>query len=256
MATAGDLHWCAGMYASGSTWTYNAMRAIAAAQPGAPPVAGRFANGAADLAGIEDPGSVQVVKTHDVDAGVAATLRARVGGLCVTIRDPRDAVTSLMLYQHFGFDLALQWVARSAHFCAARAGDPGALLLRYDDGYPDDPATLDRIAVAMGAGLTQADRGRIFDGSRRTAVEQMIGGLPSLPGAILHPPSGDIHDPQTQWHTHHAGRTGEIGRWRHMLRARQVRTVEAELAEFMTRFGYLTPPLFAAGLRIVQRGAG
>jgi hypothetical protein len=254
------LYWCAGMYASGSTWTYNVMRAIAAAteadaQALARPVQGRFVNVAADLAGLDAAETVQVVKSHDLDEPVAGELRRRAVGRCVTIRDPRDAVTSLMLYQRFGFEPALEWVVRSARFCAGEA-DGEALLLRYETGFTDDTATLDRIAAAMGGGLAEARRTDIFAASRRGAVEAVIGGLESLPSAQLHPPSGDIFDPETQWHAHHAGRSGEIGRWRRMLRARQIRAVEAELAGFMTRFGYLAPPLFASGGSLILPGAG
>ena len=177
-------------------------------------------------------------------------MRRRRRGLCVAIRDPRDAVTSLMLYQRFTFEPALDWVARSARFCGERAGDEGALLLRYESGFTDDAATLDLIAAAMGVGLAAENRARIFAANQRAAVEAAIGALPALPTAVRHAPSGDIYDPQTQWHAHHAGRSGEIGRWRGMLRARQVRAVEAELSEFMQRFGYFTPPLFATGVRL------
>ncbi len=208
---------------------------------------GRFINDPADLAGLDDAAPVHVVKSHDLAPEIAADLRRRVVGLCVTIRDPRDAVTSLMLYQRFQFEPALDWVARSARFCAECAGDDAALLLRYESGFTEDPATLDAIADRLAGVLPAAQRARIFEGSRRRAVEAVITGLETLPTAQRHPPSGDIFDPQTQWHAHHAGRTGEIGRWRHMLRARQVRAVEAELSDFMTRFGYLTPPLFALG---------
>jgi hypothetical protein len=43
--------------------------------------------------------------------------------------------------------------------------------------------------------------------------------------------SGDRLDPRTHWHTHHAGRSGEIGRWRHMLSAAQAAEVEAALGD-------------------------
>ncbi len=188
-----------------------------------------------------------VVKSHDLGPEVSRQLQRRAVGLCVTIRDPRDAVTSLMLYQRFTFEPALEWVARSARFCAERAGDKQALLLRYETGFTDDPASPKAIAAAMDGGVSDGQLAAVFAQSRRHAVEALIGGLETLPTAQRHAPSGDIFDPQTQWHAHHAGRTGEIGRWRHMLRARQVRAVEAELATFMTQFGYLTPPLFALG---------
>jgi hypothetical protein len=51
----------------------------------------------------------------------------------------------------------------------------------------------------------------------------------------------------THWHTHHAGRTGEIGRWRQMLTEEQVLEVERLLGDWMDRFCYsryaARPPL-------------
>ena len=236
------------MYASGSTWTYNVMRAIAAADEPGRAVHGGFVNTLADVAALDaSDDAIRVVKSHDLPADAAAALRRLAVGLCVTLRDPRDAVTSLMLYQRFPFDTALDWVGRSARFCEGMAGDPAALVLRFEAGFPDDPATLDRIAGAMCAGLAAADRESVFAQSRRAAVEAVIAGLPTSPTMRRDAQSGDLEDPETQWHAHHAGRSGEVGRWRRMLSADQARTVQRELRGFMERFGYAAPAVAVRG---------
>ena len=48
-----------------------------------------------------------------------------------------------------------------------------------------------------------------------------------LPGILQDRISGDLLDPQTHWHTHHAGRSGEIGRWRRELTQAQADAVIA-----------------------------
>jgi hypothetical protein len=235
------VHWCAGMYASGSTWAYNVMRGIAGC---AAPVKGRFVNVLADLDGLDDPAVVHVVKSHDMAPEVAAGLLRHVARIVVTIRDPRDAVTSLMAYQRYPFELALTTIAKSGNFVAGVASDPRALLLRYEDGFIDDAATLDRIAEWFGVMLPADERDRLFAQHRRGAVEGLIATLESLPQAQRDARSGDIFDPETQWHRHHAGRSGEVGRWRRMLMPGQVAAIEREMRAWMARFDYAAAPAF------------
>ena len=50
------------------------------------------------------------------------------------------------------------------------------------------------------------------------AIEAFIARLEDLPATLRHV-SGDVFDTVSQWHKHHAGRSGEIGRWRRRLTA-------------------------------------
>jgi transcriptional regulator with XRE-family HTH domain len=238
-------YWCAGMYASGSTWAYNVMRGIAACGHPGHTVKGRFVNVLADLAGLGDAAFVHVVKSHDMAPDIAAALSRLATSIVVTIRDPRDAVTSLMMYQRYPFELALTTIKNSGNFVAGVASDPRALLLRYETGFTDDAATLDRIAEWFGVTLPAADRDRLFAQHRRTAVEGFVATLENLPQAKRDARSGDIFDPESQWHRHHAGRSGEVGRWRRMLMPGQVAAIEREMREWMARFDYQPAPLFA-----------
>jgi uncharacterized protein YecA (UPF0149 family) len=135
-------------------------------------------------------------------------------------------VASIITYHGVEFDRALQLTAASARQCARYAGDPRTLLLRYESEFTDDPATLDRLAARLGATLTAADRKRIFAETRRPAIERYISGIAQMPTTLWSTETGDFFDPTTHWHHHHAGRTGEIGRWRRVLNAAQVSTIE------------------------------
>jgi hypothetical protein len=221
------------MYASGSTWAYNIMRGIVAALHTGQTVLGRFVNFLTDLEGLDHDGRVHVVKTHDVALEVVAELSRRAVRLVVTIRDPCDAVTSMMLYQRYPFEMALDWVARSGKFAASLLPDPRALLLRYEAGFTENPATLDTIAQHLRGALPTSVRERLFAEHTRSAVEAVIATL----GARHNENAGD---PETQWHRHHAGRTGEIGRWRRMLTHAQVAAIEGAMREWMAKFGYPT----------------
>ena len=229
--------WCAGMYGSGSTWVFNVMRGLAAIDS-ARPVHALFASSMADLARVTEEGSVHVIKTHDLPDDAAVLLHRQQPRVVATIRDPRDAVVSLMLYQGFPFGLALAAVNRSARFVAATAQRAGALVLRYESGFTETPDSIARIAEAIGARPDAADTARIFAENSREAVERLIGSLDTLSRAQRGQVTGDIYDPETQWHKHHGGRTGEVGRWRRAMPEMHIREIEVMLGDWMDQAGY------------------
>jgi hypothetical protein len=248
---SGRVYWCLGMQASASTWTYNVAREIATSVYPSLPVQGRFVRTLADVARLDQPGRTHIVKTHDIDDDEAlAALSVRADAIIITIRDPRDAVTSFMLYHPFShdsakpseaqkaFDRSLALVEQSARLCARFAGEQRSLLLRYEAGFTDDVTTLDCIAGMFRRSLAASDRSRIFASSRRAAVEALIAELPQQRTTLIDKASGDLVDPVTQWHTFHAGRTGEIGRWRRMLTEAQVLEIERRLGDWMVHFSY------------------
>ena len=189
------MHWCLGMYGSGSTWVFNVvLKAAHALYPDQP-----------------------------VRSGFAMS--------------PRD-LASLLTYHNLTYLECFGRVLRSALFCAALAEHPGALLFRYEDRFFNDPATITTIAATFGHALSDADRDRIYAETRRSAIEAMIANLDSSPTVYHHADPAETLDTVTQWHRHHAGRTGEIGRWRGILSAEQVRDIECGLGEFMERFAY------------------
>jgi hypothetical protein len=222
------------MYASASTWAFNAVRATAAVA--GVTYTGAYADGYKQLAAL--PSGNLVVKTHDLDAKSTAFLRGRAQNIVLSIRDPRDAVVSLMQHMRFPFANALDWIARSAVYAETLAADERILLLTYEDGFADDPATFDRFAALFGATLTAGQRADLFEGSRRAVIEAKIARLEELPTSFTDKRSGDVVDTDTQWHRHHANRTGEVGRWRRMLPPEAIQVIEARLAAWMEKFGY------------------
>lgn len=230
--------WCLGMYASGSTWLFNAATSVGRAVAPASSVVGRYVDSADGLAFLNDRPGLAIVKTHDVDEAAGGILDRLADSILISIRDPRDCVTSLMLYQRHDIGHALDTTERSARACMAFAADPRATLLRYESGFIDDPATLDHIATSLGGTLNAAERARIFGDTRRPAIEAHIAKLATLPTSVLDPRSRDIVDTATQWHSHHANRSGEIGRWRHLLTPADIAIIEQRLGDWMAAFGY------------------
>ncbi len=233
------MYWCLGIRGSGSTWVYNAVRKVGLALASGKPSVEAYVVRLADLPSPADGSSLVFVKSHVTDEACANELSRRSRAIWISIRDPRDCVTSLKQYHGLAFEAALQAVELDAHFCAHFVAHPLAAVFRYEAGFADDLATLDRIAEGFGSVLTAADRTRIFAEMRRSAIEGFIKELDKLPTTVR-PRPGALVDTVTQWHEHHANRTGESGRWRRLLTGDEAAQIECRLGTWMRRFGYAT----------------
>jgi hypothetical protein len=218
--------WCLGMYASASTWLFNVVSQICAArQPGE--VSNYFVSGVSDLPALDRQQGIGLVKSHEIANEAALIgLAGRADSIFITLRDPRDAVASLLQYHRLGFDNALSLVEQAARLCLDFSKDQRAAVFHYEDRFFETASTVQMVARRLGYDLSETAAQTIFDRLDRAAVERHIAGLPAQKNVLRDPASGDFLDPQTHWHTHHAGRSGEIGRWRQVLLESQVRQVE------------------------------
>lgn len=231
------MYWCLGMYASASTWTFNVVKHVAATLLPDKPVLSRFV---ADEPPEEAAAHTIVVKTHATTA--YEELARRATAIIVTIRDPRDAIASLLTHNKPPFDMALNVTEATAGMCGHFMSDPRAVALKFENRFFDDPATVAHIAARFPGALSDTDAARIFAALRRDAVDSFIADLETLPSATTEfdevTGHWDTYDLLTGWHKHHAGRTAEIGRWRRELTSEQVTAIEQRLGGWMKRFGY------------------
>ncbi len=220
------------MYGSASTWLFNVVRLLLEQANGAPPRV-NFFSGAADFSAFGQPGITDLIKSHELeDEATILELAKRAHKIFITVRDPRDAVTSLIQARSHSFSRAVNFVEQSARLCAALRADSRARLWRYETGFFDAPETISQAAAHLGLAADMATSQAIFTANRRAAVEQLIAALPARPNIMQDDVSGDLLDPQTQWHTHHAGRSGEIGRWQRFLTPEQVSEIEQRIPYF------------------------
>jgi hypothetical protein len=231
------LFWCVGLYASGSTWLFNIAKKIAALSDAPTKVASAFV---ADHAQLAFPWGTQIgiVKTHETDEAAALALRQHSEAIWLTLRDPRDSVASLITYQDCSFDEALDLVAAASAYCLPLLKHPRAKIFRFEDNYFDDRSTLSLVAADLGQQLATETTDRIFRETRRPAIEAYIARFPEIATVISQPEPGHFVDLETQWHTHHAGRVGTVGRWRSALSPLSIVAVERRLADAMNGFGY------------------
>ncbi len=225
---------CCGLHGSGSTWLFNVMREIAR-------VTGReftsiYADIGADVSPYLQQSQLIIAKSHTpapdfffADETIAALQKAVV----LTVRDPRDAVASLMTRFGYGFDEALAAVSESARALLGAKADAG-LILRYEDGFIDDRRTIDTIAGLAGVSLTADQRDAILSGLSADSVKATIDRL-QRDGCLGDPKT--TWDDATLWHANHVG-DGRIGKFAECLTPAEQALVAERTSEFNDAFGY------------------
>jgi len=223
------LIWCLGVYGSASTWVFNAVRL--AHEAAGVPVRTQFRQSGGGDELFAAPGTL-LLKSHELkDPALAARVLEGAARIIVTVRDPRDSVTSLMRAHGQDFELALDHVAAALHLCARAAGQGNALLLAYETRFFEAPETLPLLAEALGLTLPEGAAARIFASLSRAEVERYIATLPARPGVLVSTDARDYLDPATHWHTHHAGRQGVVGGFAGFLTAAQEQAVRARVSD-------------------------
>lgn len=235
-----QIHWCLGMYASASTWLFNIARAIAETANLQGGYASGFVQSMSDIERMSGLDSVRVavVKSHETYEGADDWLAPRASSILVTIRDPRDAVASIMRNQKYDFETAIEAATRSANTCARQMSDPRALVLRFEDNFTTGTNTIHRVASAMGYDIAQDAADRIHNSHTRAAVEAKIFELGRSSRILRQVGGPDYLDPETHWHLHHANRDGRIGVWRSAFGNSEVAQIQSRLGPLMEQLNY------------------
>jgi hypothetical protein len=226
-----------GLHASASTWVFNVVRELMEAAFGPARVAPGFATTADDIAGADvAPDRYRVVKTHGWP-DLPAFAREHGAAVFVSVRDPRDAVLSLM--QRFGDSLpvsanGISHDCRCAHACA----DAPYPVLRYEDRFFADPASLPGMAAQLGLALPPERMDRIFRAWTTEAVRTIANGVTELPPERKRAlgPNGAI-DAATLVTWRHIG-DARIGKWREGFDGEVGSALTRHFFPFLLRFGY------------------
>jgi hypothetical protein len=230
---------CAGQYGSASTWLYNAIHALMVAAVGEARVHRQFADRADSLPERTDRRRLLLIKAHEPGPGLRWLVARGGGRVVVSARDPRDAVASVI--GRFGFDFPL--VAGRVERCSAALPallDLPCLVLRYEDGFGADEATLARIAGFLGLAVPPPVIAQVFENLRPDAVRAEIARL-AAEGAFGETPTSDRHDPTTHWHPGHVG-DGAPGKFARLLSPGQIGEIIRRTRPFQAAFDYPMPP--------------
>jgi hypothetical protein len=120
------------------------------------PVASIYADGIGADAKFFAKDSVVVFKSHRPGRSFRDLLKRGDLSLILTVREPRDAVASLMLRWNLDFERALAQVEASARALARLAGHHPRLLLRYEENFLGRDETLAAVARFLVASMQLA----------------------------------------------------------------------------------------------------
>jgi hypothetical protein len=239
----GRIVLCAGLKSSGSTWLYNAVIQLCESgfqrgskDEGPGRVLPFYADRIEDFPPGADSADLLVIKTHVPSPALAFLTSFARGTVLITVREPRDAIASLMKRFGHEFEASLQEVGRNAARLVALSGVGRPVILRYEDGFFSKPTTITRLGAQIGTALPSAAFDRIYQSLTAANVKRKIVALAKRGafGLCGHP---DSFDAKTHWHPGHIGDT-RIGKHADILSPEMQRQVLCATSDYCDRFGY------------------
>ncbi len=161
--------------------------------------------------------------------------RATQSPMIISVRDPRDAVCSLM--DRFGMDFnhAVAFVTSSAN--ALSTLDGVSLVLRYEEDFVSKAATVQSIAELVGTTCDETECTRIFAALTPEEVTTHLKALEENGTFDPDQPAIQQFDPGTHWHPSHLG-DGRSGKWQEQLTAAENAEIVRCNRQFLDRYGY------------------
>lgn len=246
MKKDGQIILCAGLKSSGSTWLYNAviqlMKASARASGDPRQIKPLYAEDVKAFPPAAKRGDCLIVKTHIPSPALQFLVRFTGGPVFITVREPRDAIASLMQRFDHKFDVCLEEVSAGATAILELANSGRFLPLRYESNFTAKRGTLSKIASHLKVAINSDEREKIRLNLMPENVARKIDALKRR-GVFGRKHDPNRFDPVTQWHPGHMG-DGRIGKYNEILSLPQQRAVLKRLREYCRTFGY--PSLLAS----------
>lgn len=226
-----------GVFRSGSTWIFNAVRLLAS-------LAGnRVRSGFREDLCEEEIGGrneacITVLKAHNPSKRLLEMIAASGGRTILTVRDPRDCVCSFMAAFRRDFPWALRRVTASCDGALKAVEFSRPHTFRYEAGFMDDRATLADVSDYIGIPNVMSNIDCVFSELKRESVRSKIASLTNE--GVIDQSIPRTHDPVSHWHPNHIG-DGKIGKYQHLLTDEQTRIVEDRNRAFLDMFGYDRP---------------
>jgi Glycosyl transferase family 2/Anp1/Sulfotransferase domain len=244
---------CFGLQRSGSTWMFNLVREICHAA-GIDHLS-QYRESVDNLGWAEAGSRLIVSKSHSQWGNYIPFFAANDAKGVITVRDPQDAVASLMERRLEGtehaFEGAMADVVHSARRQLVFSRELSLPVFRYEDGFVGRPDTFNKIAAMLDVTLPDTTRDEILAKLAPDSVREILKTLESAarelgrevwdhdPAALgdvaLAPPIERLIE--GQWHPNHIG-DGRTGKFRDVLTAEQEATILERTAEFRRHFGY------------------
>ncbi len=229
-----------GVPGSASTWVFNVARELRWLHHGSTPVESFYSDAVGRARQVfldnRDLDRTVVLKLHEPDDGWRRFLSDVPAKLVLSIRDPRDAMLSLM--ERFGEarEIAFDRVSIAMLRIAESLGRPH-LRLRYEDRFFDQAQTVAAIARHLGVDLDDSGRDRIFEAYQTERVRHLGQTLGALPPGRRKMVGTTRYDEVTQIHDRHIG-DQRTGKWKDQFDAAERRRLSLGFRPFLDMFDY------------------
>jgi glycosyltransferase involved in cell wall biosynthesis len=231
---------CFGLHSSGSTWMFNLIRDVCRAK--AVDFVSVHRDSFKNLPRDETGRTLVIAKTHAPwDDYITHILEYREPAV-ITIRDPRDAIVSLMrrFPETSAFETALKDVATAANRLVNVAKALNPPIFRYEDNFIGRHETFATVSKLLSFEFAANERDTILLGLDADAVRHKIEKLAETAKI-----KGETEwDKETHWHANHVG-DGQVGKYRKALTFEQQRQIVERTENFFEFFGYepqIRPP--------------
>ena len=235
---------CTGMRRSGSTWSYNVVRLIVHA------IAGKlnkpFACGYGDCDYAyqkfeANPETFYVVKNHHPSKSSIALIGEGKIGNIYTIRDPRDAVVSILQLGETegGIDAALQSTEQALTVYRMLEKSGNTLFVEYEALRDSSHHEIQRIAQYLNVSL---DDNSISILQQKVSVQKgmaLVGSLKTVDSSTVHFQGTNRVDNQTLLHEKHFN-DGLSRKWLTELKEEEWRWMNRQLKPWLIDLGYET----------------
>ena len=205
-----------GIPSSASTWVFNILKAILK-KKGIPLDAYQCETLGDLVKHIGAKNRAHVWKAHNLENPLLRMVELSEVPLVVSVRDPRDAVASLVgRFNADPIDSAQQVMRSISSVFSATAAVRRSMVCVYETGFPERPETVQSIADIMGVALTPAEILAIQGEFNLAQVRKFTSGLDALPQDRLVRNGDDVMDAETQFHRVHVS-DAAVGKWRTVL---------------------------------------
>jgi len=237
---------CVGIYGSASTWVYNVCRQLMIASNPGDRVATLYADTPFSQPHPDlwtgppihnDHWDAAVIKMHEGSPEAFAAIQSGAVTCIISVRDPRDAVVSVMQRFKWNFDVAFDHVSNSLRFVDSILQAESSLVLRYEDLYMCEPQSIVRIAAHLHIDVGEREVMEIFSRLSPVSIDSITRHYTTNDEAISVDTAGRLYDKTTHWHQQHHG-DGSVGKWHKYLHRRERKLIREACWKEMTRLGY------------------
>jgi hypothetical protein len=243
---------CAGAKSSASTWLFNVVAEIMRGHEAAAHLSymrndydawrgcktvRQFYADSPDVFPRFDPSSeALVVQSQRPSALLCALAVEAAAPVVMTIREPRDAVASLMKRFGYSFAGAFRAVSGGATRMLELFRGSAPLVMRFEDRFYDRAATISSVAEFLQIDLPVTFIRHIHDSLTPDQVRRKIEMLETR-GAFGSAARAVAYDPETRWRPGHIGDTA-IGQHAEILSREEQLLVLRATADYCRTFGY------------------